>query len=496
MKHYIKPLLLFGVSAVLILTFSFQAAQAKTVREPIRAGSFYPADPDKLRHLIERLTAKARKTQVQIPPDTHLRAVIMPHAGYIYSGLTAAHVSLVIKKSQFSKVILLGPDHFIGFTNGAICDVTAYKTPLGKIKLHDDIEELRRHPDLFHSLPVSRDREHSLEVVLPFLQTYLDKFQLVPIIVGHTILDRFSTILEGIIDDDTLLVVSSDLSHYLSYSEAVERDRETISRIMNLSLDRMTNTKNRACGVMPLRVLMQIAQRRNWRPVLLHYSNSGDTAGDRSRVVGYSAIALFGDLPMKNTNKSGVHFSDEQGQILVRLARNTIREKLGLSVANSDTPAHSLGDSAFTAQCGTFVTLKIDGQLRGCIGNLTSSESVLEGVKQNAINAAFHDPRFSPLSSDELDQTVIEVSILTAPQPLEYQDSQDLIKKLRVNVDGVIIRKSHTSATFLPQVWEQLPRPEDFLDHLCLKAGLSSDAWKKSRLEVLTYQVQYFEEKE
>jgi len=118
----------------------------------------------------------------------------------------------------------------------------------------------------------------------------------------------------------------------------------------------------------------------------------------------------------------------------------------------------------------------------------------LEGVKRNAVNAAFHDPRFSPLSKDELDRTEIEVSILTEPQPLAFRDGQDLAQKLRAHVDGVIIRKGHASATFLPQVWEQLPGPEDFLSHLCLKAGLPSEAWKNSELEVLTYQVQYFEE--
>jgi AmmeMemoRadiSam system protein A len=127
---------------------------------------------------------------------------------------------------------------------------------------------------------------------------------------------------------------------------------------------------------------------------------------------------------------------------------------------------------------------------------LTPAESVAKGIKRNAINAAFHDPRFAPLSGDELDQTEIEVSILTEPQPLEYRDRDDLIGKLRVNIDGVIIRKGHASATFLPQVWEQLPKPEDFLTHLCMKAGLLSDAWRSSQLEVLTYQVQYFEESE
>jgi AmmeMemoRadiSam system protein A len=197
------------------------------------------------------------------------------------------------------------------------------------------------------------------------------------------------------------------------------------------------------------------------------------------------------------SNGSNIRFTEKQGQLLVKLARNTIsRELTGKSTdTESDTSAQALQNKKFQAHCGTFVTLKIRGQLRGCIGNLTSTETVLDGVKRNAINAAFHDPRFSSLSAAELDRTDIEVSILTEPQPLAYRDPKDLIQKLRVTVDGVIIRKGHASATFLPQVWEQLPQPEIFLNHLCMKAGLLSDAWKSSELEVLTYQVQCFEEK-
>jgi AmmeMemoRadiSam system protein A len=150
--------------------------------------------------------------------------------------------------------------------------------------------------------------------------------------------------------------------------------------------------------------------------------------------------------------------------------------------------------SCYRLHNGTFVTLKIDDQLRGCIGNLTATEPLLEGVRRNAINAAFHDPRFAPLTETELAKVEIEVSILTEPQPLDYIDGADLLTKLRANIDGVIIRKGHASATFLPQVWEQLPEPEDFLSHLCKKAGLSSNAWRDTKLEVQTYQVQYFEE--
>ena len=496
MKLNASLILTFFLIVWAVALFETSAAHAESVRKPVWAGRFYPSKSSELCSVISQLTARARKTRLQLPENKNLKAIVMPHAGYIYSGWTAAHAAVVLRANQFSKVILLGPDHSIGFRNGAICDATAYETPLGSVNLHQDTIKLRRQPALFQTLPVSLDREHSLEVILPFLQMYLEKFQLIPVIVGKADTEQLSNALDTILDDETLLVISSDLSHFLAYDAAVVRDRETIAEIMGLEAQKLIRSENRACGREPILILLELARRHGWDPMLLHYSNSGDTAGDHSRVVGYAAIAFFGDLSMEN-NDSKNRFTEKQGQLLVKLARNTIMKELTGKTSDTLTGPLIPDDMAdnFRANCGTFVTLKIHGQLRGCIGNLTATESVLEGIKRNAVNAAFNDPRFSPLTAAELDEAEIEVSILTEPLPLEYRDGQDLIRKLRVNVDGVIIRKGHRSATFLPQVWEQLPRPEDFLSHLCMKAGLSSDAWKGSGLEVLTYQVQYFEEK-
>ncbi|MBW2321385.1 MAG: AmmeMemoRadiSam system protein A [Deltaproteobacteria bacterium] len=195
---------------------------------------------------------------------------------------------------------------------------------------------------------------------------------------------------------------------------------------------------------------------------------------------------------MQNHSDSSQPLKPHQGQTLVKLARKTIAERLGKKPITVDPDA--MADIAFQDHRGTFVTLTINKQLRGCIGNLDATESILAGIKRNAVNAAFHDPRFPALKANELDRVDIEVSILTEPQRLEYGDSKDLLSKLRVHVDGVILSKGTSSATFLPQVWEQLPRPDQFLSHLCMKAGLPADDWKKSRLDILTYQVQYFEE--
>ena len=199
---------------------------------------------------------------------------------------------------------------------------------------------------------------------------------------------------------------------------------------------------------------------------------------------------------MRNNHRRSQNLSEAQGQVLVMLARHTLMDRLGKQIpqAEIDSLSSALKDSCFKSQCGTFVTLKINGLLRGCIGNLTSDTPLASGVRRNAINAAFHDPRFAPLGTSELDRVEIEISILSEPQPLKYRDGDDLVKKLRPHIDGVIIRKDHASATFLPQVWEQLPRPQDFLTHLCMKAGLGADSWQNPELEVSTYQVQYFEE--
>ncbi|MEN8189656.1 MAG: AmmeMemoRadiSam system protein A [Thermodesulfobacteriota bacterium] len=181
--------------------------------------------------------------------------------------------------------------------------------------------------------------------------------------------------------------------------------------------------------------------------------------------------------------------SDEQGKQLLRLARETIDTQL-----SGRQPVQQQGDSGLDSERGTFVTLKIGGQLRGCIGNLLPSGSVLESVQRNALNAAFNDHRFSPLTGDELARVHIDISILTEPVALEYDDGDDLIHKLRPGVDGVILSHGRHSATFLPQVWDQLPAAELFLGHLCRKAGLNDHAWRDHHPQIKIYQVQCFEE--
>jgi AmmeMemoRadiSam system protein A len=196
-------------------------------------------------------------------------------------------------------------------------------------------------------------------------------------------------------------------------------------------------------------------------------------------------------------NSPKKEFNEEQSRVLLRLARQTICRRLGLPTDNDEDRALARSlqqDDIFCRRCGVFVTLQINGRLRGCIGSLTATETVQEGVKRNALCAAFSDSRFQPLTEDECELIDIEISILSEPQPLAYKDANDLLTKLRPQVDGVIIRKDVYGATFLPQVWDQLPHPEDFLSRLCQKAGLPADIWRHEKLAVETYQVQHFHE--
>lgn len=263
------------------------------IRRSAWDGSFYPADPKELHGLIAELTKQATTPANEIPQGK-LRALVMPHAGYIYSGFTAAHTHLVLDDNEFSKVIVMAPDHRVGFIGGAISAASAYQTPLGNIPVMNAAHKLReKHPALFQANIRSDQAEHSLEVELPFLQTYLGDFSLIPIVLSAVEADVVADAIEPYLDEDTLLVASSDLSHFLQYEDAVYRDRQTLMDILEMNAQPLMENDNKACGMKPIQVILEFARKQNWQPTLLHYSNSGDTAGDHDRVVGYATIAFI-----------------------------------------------------------------------------------------------------------------------------------------------------------------------------------------------------------
>ncbi len=464
-------------------------------REPVVAGSFFPDNAPRLKSMI----AMFEKRAIVDPLLKHQKVmgIILPHAGYVYSGPTAGHGVALLKGKSYDKVILMAPDHRVGFKGAAITDGDCYITPLGTVAVHQLGRSLVNTFDFFIRSWESDRQEHAIEAILPYLQTALGNLSIVPVKTGVMNPEKLLTAIDTVLTEDDLVVASSDLSHYLDYNRAVKTDQETIRLILDLKPDALFNKNNAACGRIPLYVIMGLAKKRGWIPQLLDYTNSGDTAGSTDRVVGYCAIAFIKESTMTKQEKKTAVSTAEMGATLLSLARMTIAEELGIAVdkAKLETLETSLAAEAFHEKRGTFVTLhNKDKSLRGCIGTIEPLETIKAGIKDNAVNAAFRDPRFPALKRGEFNTIEIEVSLLTKPEKLSYSSGDDLVKLLRPGIDGVILKKGYKRATFLPQVWEQLRDPTAFLSHLCIKAGLTSNAWKKGDLEIFTYEVDCFEE--
>ncbi|MDP3700156.1 MAG: AmmeMemoRadiSam system protein B [Hylemonella sp.] len=451
---------------------------ATAIRPPAVAGMFYPGDPASLRDDLATCLAAPPAPTLEAAPPGLLKAIIVPHAGYIYSGGTAgqAYALLAPLAGRIRRVVLLGPCHRVAVHGLAAPTVTAFATPLGNIALD------RAALDALSELPqvVANDtahaQEHSLEVQLPFLQTVLGEFKLVPLAVGQTGAREVAQVLDRLWGGpETLIVISSDLSHFHSYAEARKIDQATADHI--LALDQLSSVEQ-ACGALPINGLLAVAKQRGLRIERVAQCNSGDTAGDKSRVVGYASFALYEAPP---------EAAADPGPALLARARNAIASHFKQPTrAEPDHPA-------LTRPGATFVTLTQNGQLRGCIGSLEAHRPLDQDVRANAVAAAFRDPRFPPLKAEELARTRVEVSLLTAPQPMTFTDEPDALRQLRPNIDGVILIVGQRRSTFLPQVWEQLPEPRMFMAHLKQKAGLPADYWS-AEVQLQRYEVQKWKE--
>ncbi len=426
------------------------------VRPAAVAGMFYPDAPSRLAADVRGYLARVAAASGRWP-----KAVIVPHAGYVYSGsvAAAAFARLAPMRGAVTRVVLLGPTHRVAVRGLAVSTARAFATPLGAVAVDADAVALALAlPQVVASDP-AHALEHSLEVELPFLQTVLDEFALVPFAVGQASPKEVATVLDALWGGpETLIVVSSDLSHYHRYDEARALDRRTADAILALepNLDH-----EQACGATPVNGLLLCARRRGLAPSLLDLRNSGDTAGDKSRVVGYGSF-VFCDHAQRHT---------DLGAALLTHARAAIGEALRVSVP---VPG---GHSALAAPGATFVTLRSGGELRGCIGSIEAWRPLGVDVRANAVAAAIRDPRFEPLAAAEYDEIAVEVSLLDRSEPLSAANEAEALSQLRPNVDGLILECGRRRATFLPQVWEQLPEPREFLAALKHKAGLPSEFW-------------------
>nr|VFK34626.1 MAG: hypothetical protein BECKMB1821I_GA0114274_10781 [Candidatus Kentron sp. MB]VFK76831.1 MAG: hypothetical protein BECKMB1821H_GA0114242_10781 [Candidatus Kentron sp. MB] len=454
------------------------------IRPTAVADLFYPADPAVLQDMVEGFLREfAENEGNRQSPEPALRnaipkALIAPHAGFIYSGSIAAsaygRLVRTNARTRIRRVVLLGPSHHVGFRGLAVTGADFFHTPMGDIPVdRAAVAKLADFPQV-GILDQAHAREHSLEVHLPFLVEVLDDFMLVPLVVGETEPEQVAEVLERLWDADTLIVVSTDLSHYLEYEEARQRDNITAHAIETLDTGAIGGGD--ACGRNPINGLLHLAKQRGMVVERLDLRNSGDTAGDKRRVVGYGAWAFF--EREKATSSEHAEFSTEERETLLRVARDSIAHGLA---HNAPSPIDS---SAFSASLrekrATFVTLEKGGQLRGCIGSLRATHSLVEDIAKNAFNAAFEDPRFPGLGQEEQGDITIKLSLLTPPEAMRFQSEADLIAQLRPGVDGLILTAGPRRATFLPAVWESLPEPTQFLRHLKQKAGLAPDAWPEN----------------
>jgi AmmeMemoRadiSam system protein B/AmmeMemoRadiSam system protein A len=409
------------------------------------------------------------------------KGLIVPHAGYIYSGAVAANAYALLRPAVgiVKRVVLLGPCHRVAVRGLALPAATAFETPLGRVEIDAEaVTAIRGLPQVGVNA-ATHAHEHSLEVQLPFLQQVLREFKLVPLVVGAAAPGEVAEVLDALWGGpETLIVISSDLSHYHPYDEARALDRRTVQAIAELRVD---IDHAQACGATPVTGFLAAAKKRGLQPELLDLRNSGDTAGGRDRVVGYTSFAFW--EPRRA-------YDAAHGRTLLGLARGSVANALGAGAAVAVPEAPWLRERR-----ATFVTLSQEGKLRGCIGSLHPTRTLGEDVVANAAAAALADRRFSPLGRDDLARVEMEVSLLSLPTAVLFADEHELLAALRPGIDGLILASGDKRGTYLPQVWEQIREPGEFIASLMQKAGIPADT-RLTRCQVWRYQVRKWKESE
>ena len=469
-----------------------------TVRPATQAGRFYDSDSQRLSQEVDSfLSLHAKDAKYN-----NLAAIIVPHAGYYFSGnvAAAAYMSLPAEK-RYKRIFMLGPSHH-EWLNGASVNSEAdyYETPLGRVKVDHEMALKLTADSVFTYQPKAHDREHCLEVQLPFLQRrFAEVPPIVPVIISTNDFRKLKRIAEALkpyFTDENLFIVSSDFSHYPTYEDACKVDAKTgkavesgdvatfIATLESNAKSGVRNLATSACGELAIATLM-LMMNRQYEVKHLLYQNSGDIDDhDHSRVVGYHAFAIL-------RNSEGFSLTDEDKRMLKKIAYESIKNSLdgkGIAEANSSTKDRSVAShsslftlhSSLKEKCGAFVSLHKQGRLRGCIGHFGEDVPLYEIVAEMARAAAFEDPRFQPLCREELDDVDIEISVLTPMRRIQSLDEFELHKH------GIYIRKGYRSGTFLPQVADEVNwTKEEFVGHCSQdKAGLGWDGWRDAELYV------------
>jgi AmmeMemoRadiSam system protein B/AmmeMemoRadiSam system protein A len=458
------------------------------VREPAVAGAFYPESESEINSMIDGFFEKAELPEL----DKYIRAMVVPHAGYVYSGQVAAYGYKSLIGKDIKTVILIGNSHKEQFDGISVFPKGHYKTPLGNVEVDKNLAEkiINSNEKIIYK-ESAHEEEHSLEVQLPFLQKSLKDFKIVPVVIGNQpgLIDILINALKPVVDDNTLVIASSDLSHYPNYEDAKYSDNKVIEAILTGKKENLTNTISQlekevisnlqtcACGQDSIEVIMGLMEGKNIK--LLNYANSGDVSGDMSRVVGYATIVFTNN---QSENELGL---EEQKRLLeiARQSLETYMEKGEMIKVEEESPM-------LNKQMGAFVTLKKHDQLRGCIGVFEPQIPLYQVVAETVLSSAFNDHRFTPVVKEELNELEYEISVLS---PLKKVNSWENIE---IGKHGVKIVKGLKSGVFLPQVaTENNWNLETFMNTLCeQKAGLPADCWKDSDTEIYVFTAQVFGE--
>ncbi len=479
---------LFILICLVSLAGQARGAPGEKIRRPVVAGMFYPSDPHELQRDVNRYLGNVEKMRI----DGRIVALISPHAGYAYSGQVAACAYKLVEGMEFDDVIVIAPSHRVDFLGASIYDGEGYETPLGVVPIDRELSRrISGGSKTIEYVPQAHAQEHSLEVQIPFLQSVLKEFRLVPMVMGPTwnfaVCQQLSqAIIRSIEGKRALIVASSDLTHSYNYRQVIEQD-EILARhieqfdITGLEKD-LRKGRCQACGGGPILVAMMAAKGLGaHRGKVLKLTNSGDVTGKKSPgnyVVGYMAAVLF-----QSAQQSRGGLTEREKRILHRIARRAIEDV----ARGKPVPEFTVDSQALKEMKGVFVTLKKRGQLRGCIGYTKGVKPLYKIVGEMAAAAAFHDPRFNPVTEAELSDLEIEISVLTPMKRIKD------VEEIEVGKHGILIERGFHSGLLLPQVateygWDRTT----FLEHTCLKAGLSKDAWKDEDTRICTFSAEVF----
>lgn len=482
-------LFLLTVSLILQPTEVLNAGDATTsqVRKPVFAGSFYPADKTTLSSQIDGYLKEVEPKGKRV--DGHIFGIIAPHAGYEYSGRVAAHAYRLIKGKGYKTVIIIGSSHRVPYRGIAIYPEGSWETPLGTVPIdYAMAKAIAKECKNMRPFPVAFEREHSLEVQVPFLQETLTGFKIVPILTGSMDKNDYSELTDALAkilkndQEKVLIVVSSDMSHFHPYDAASKMDNIALKDIGDLNVEglaqRLHHAECELCGLQGVISLMMLARQINGKTAILNYANSGDVTQDRSRVVGYGAVAFFRPSADQTLNR-------KDQQILLGIARKTLEEY----VKNGTTLHVEAKEKNLMEKRGAFVTLTKNGALRGCIGYILPVAPLYKTISDMAIAASSRDPRFPPVSQRELKDIHIGISVLSSLKLISD------INEVEVGKHGLYMTRGNNSGILLPQVaTEHGWKRDEFLNHTCIKAGLPPQAWKDKSIQIYTFSAQIFSE--